>query len=204
MSKKVGTRRKGKSAKKKADPLSEALEKSQKDVRNLRDQLSRTILIGETTENRRYAAQLDRIKSAKTLEDFRNDTKQHTAFLVTQHEMIVSNLNKKVDKLEQSLRALNEKIQEKDEELEKLKADYSENLAQRDSKIDKLRTQLNTQGAKYEDAMVQSFNRLTNTLAEDFVKAHSNFQPWSDGTLKMAELEFLRPPYFDEESTEYC
>ncbi|KER24138.1 hypothetical protein T265_08125 [Opisthorchis viverrini] len=203
MSKKVGPKKKGRGSKSKSDPTEEALEKAQKDVRAFRDQLSRTVLLAETAESRRQTAIQEKIKTAKELEEVRHTTQQHTAFMVTQNEMIVSSLNNKIEKLEESLQKLNEMVKEKDDALEQLKLEFSETLTERDLKIDRLKMQLSTLGVMCEDAMLQAVEKLTNKLSEDYQLIHNNYMPWSQKTLEKIELEFLNPPFLDAQSTEY-
>ncbi|KAF8569616.1 hypothetical protein P879_03275 [Paragonimus westermani] len=202
MSKRTGSK-KGRSTKGKKDPSTFALEQAQKDSRSLRDQLSRTILLAEAADNRRCGAYADRLKSARNLEEVRYNTQQHTAFLVTQHEMIVSNLNDKIEKFEEDLRGLNEIVRQKDEELDKLKRAFSETMTERELTIDRLKKQLGAQGAKYEDILLKAFERVTSKLGDDYMDVHRNVMPWSEKTLANIELEFLNPPYLDEESTEF-
>ncbi|VDP90845.1 unnamed protein product [Echinostoma caproni] len=169
----------------------------------MRQELSRTLFVVNTATHRGRCDRKDKIKSARILEDFRQNTQEQTSYMVTQHEMIVSNLSEKIDRLEEQLTRLNEVVQQKDETLEKLKNEYSETLSDRDTTIDRLRKQLSTEGAQYQDTMIQAFNRITNTLGDDYLKFHENFHQWSEDTMKNIELEFLNPPFLDEESTVY-
>ncbi|THD20463.1 hypothetical protein D915_008602 [Fasciola hepatica] len=202
MSKRISSKRRSKSSKR-SDPANEALERSRHELSALRQELSRTLYIADTKSRRSQSDRLAKTQSARTLEDLRQNTQEQTAYVVTQHEMIVSSLSEKIDKLEEQLERLNKMVNQKDDTLEKLKKEYSETLSERDSTIDRLRKQLSTEGAQYEDTMIQAFNRITNTLGDDYLKFHENFQLWSEETMKKIELEFLNPPFLDEDSTVY-
>lgn len=203
MSKRVVSKRKNRSSRSKKDPSEETLERSKHELNALRQELSRALYDANTKSRRSQSDRLAKTKSARTLEDLRQNTQEQTAYIVTQHEMIVSSLSEKIDNLEEQLERLNEAVNEKDETLEKLKREYSETLSERDTTIDRLRKQLSTEGTQYEDTMIQAFNRITNTLGDDYLKFHENFQLWSEETMKKIELEFLNPPFLDEDSTVY-
>ncbi|CAH8477370.1 unnamed protein product [Dicrocoelium dendriticum] len=137
------------------------------------------------------------------MEEIRHNTQQHTAFMITQHEIVVSKLNEKIEKLETDLCELNRLIQEKDDELERLKLEFSETVTERDLQIDRLKQQLSTQGLAQEGNLMNAFDSLVKALGDDYKQMHRNFTPWSQKSLQTIELEFLNPPYLDEESTEY-
>ncbi|CAH8527645.1 unnamed protein product [Heterobilharzia americana] len=206
MSKSVSGKRKGKGKGKKGktkDPMNDALEKAQKDVKNLRGEISQKIFIAENAENRCYQARIDNMKSVEKYEEIKMSTQNHTAFLVTENEMKVANLRNEMEKLSTKLNEANQLIELRNSQLENLNQEFEKCLAEKDLKINSLEQKLQEQTALFRDVISQAFNQLIQQLQIDYENVHKNFSIFSQSTSDLVEFEFLNPPFLDEESTEY-
>ncbi|KAK4471813.1 hypothetical protein MN116_005207 [Schistosoma mekongi] len=203
MSKSAGSKRKSKGKKPKAkDPLNEALEKTQIDVKSLREEVSRKIFSAENAENRRHQAYKEQVKSAKRYEELQRSTQDHTAFLITENEIKVTNLRDEIQKLSDKLDRANKSIEIKTDELKELRQEFQDYIKEKDLKISALEKKLKEQAALFRDVMSQAFERLTEQLSIDYEDVHNNFKVFSQSTSDLIELEFLNPPLLDEESAD--
>ncbi|CAH8497447.1 unnamed protein product [Schistosoma turkestanicum] len=199
MSKSVSGKRKSKVK----DSVNEALEKTQKDVKNLREEVSREIFIAENAENRRCQAYSERLESVKNYDELKESTLNHTAFIITENEIKITNLRNKIEKLSTKLDEANEIIEKRNNELKSLREEFQNCTEEKDSKIRTLEQKLREQAALFRDVMSQAFDRLTEKLNNDYESIHKNFKIFSQPTSDLIELEFLNPPFLDEESVEY-
>ncbi|CAH8565174.1 unnamed protein product [Schistosoma rodhaini] len=201
MSKAVSGKRKTKGKKTKAkDPVNETLEKTQKDVKNLREEVSRKIFIAE---NRRYQEYTEKLESVRNYDKLKKSTQNHTAFLITENEIKVTNLRDEIGKLTTKLDEANKLIEMKNDELKSLRQEYLNCMAEKDSKISILEQKLKEQAALFRDVMSKAFNQLTEQLSIDYENVHNSYKIFSQPTNDLIELEFLNPPFLDEESVEY-
>ncbi|TNN19687.1 hypothetical protein EWB00_006587 [Schistosoma japonicum] len=201
MSKSAGGKRKPKGKKlKPKDPVNEALEKTQKDVKSLREEVSRRIFSAENAENRRHEAYTEQVKSAKRYEELQRSTQDHTAFLITENEIKVTNLQDDIQRLGDKLDRANKSLEIKTSELKKLHQEFEDYIKENDLKISALEQKLKEQAALFRDVMSQAFTQLTERLSIDYENIHNNFKIFSKSTSDLIELEFLNPPFLDEES----
>ncbi|CAH8848749.1 unnamed protein product [Trichobilharzia szidati] len=206
MSKSTSGKRKGKGKGKKGqtkDPMNDALEKAQNNVKNLKEEINNKIFIAENAENRYHQARLDKLKSIEVYEEMKASTQNHTAYLITQNEMKVTNLQDEIEALSTKLNEANQQIELKDSQLESLHQEFDKCMTEKDLKISMLEQKLQEQSALFRDVMLQAFNQLVKQLQIDFDNVHKNFSIFSQSTNDLVELEFLNPPFLDEESAEY-
>ncbi|CAI2728748.1 unnamed protein product [Schistosoma spindalis] len=204
MSKSVSGKRKTKGKKTIAkDPVNEALEKTQKDVRNLREEVSGKIRIAENAENRRYQACIEKLESVRNYDELKKSTQNHTAFLITENEIKVTNLRDEIEKLTTKLDEADKLIEIRNNELKSLRQEFLNCIAEKDSKISTLEQKLKEQAALFRDVISQAFNQLIEQLSIDYENVHNNYKIFSQPTNDLIELEFLSPPFLDEESVEY-
>lgn len=184
-------------------PQEEALEKSLNQTQNLKLELSNALYAAKLAENRRLTAYNDKIKSVIALETFKNDNKLHTAYIVSEYETIISKLHKKIDELEKNNKTLNNELEKKQLENDYLRNELDNTLIENKNKIESLENKINDQTILFQDIITESCNKLEKLLIQDFENIYKVFKSFSINTTDLYELEFMRPPFLDEESTEY-
>nr|AAW26984.1 SJCHGC08878 protein [Schistosoma japonicum] len=127
-------------------------------------------------------------------------TQDHTAFLITENEIKVTNLQDEIQRLGDKLDRANKSLEIKTSELKKLHQEFEDYMKENDLKISALEQKLKEQAALFRDVMSQAFTQLTERLSIDYENIQNNFKIFSKSTSDLIELEFLNPPFLDEES----